>query len=189
MPKFTSFLDAANHLSGLGKNIENGVLSLINTTSELTLKELNGTASPVDTGRFRNNWIFQADTPFEGLNISPLDKLYANGSVRRHYNPNSVKSITNREAQFKGVRSYERRPVSISIRKAIYDTSGTKTFLLNKSRINANRSFNVYIVNNLPYAQFLNEGSSPQAPPMFVQEQLYNSYKKALEQTTFLRAI
>lgn len=187
MPKFTSFLDAANHLSGLGKNISNGVLSLINTTSELTLKELNGTASPVDTGRFRNNWIFQADTPFEGLNISALDKIYA-GGVRRHYNPNSVKSISNREAQFKGARSYERRPISLSTRKAIYDTSGTKTFLLNRSRIIANRSFNVYIVNNLPYAQFLNEGSSPQAPPLFVQEQLYNSYKKALSETTFLKA-
>ena len=186
MPKFNSFLDAANHLSGLGKNISNGVLSLINTTSELTLKELNGTASPVDTGRFRNNWIFQADTPFEGLNISALDKLYSGGSIRGHRI--QTQSIGLKKSDIKGTRSYERRPISLSTRKAIYDTSGTKTFLLNKSRINANRSFNVYIVNNLPYAQFLNQGSSTQAPPMFVQEHLYNSYKKALEQTTFLKA-
>lgn len=198
MPNFKSFSEAADFMDELTVKIQNGVLSIINNGCLSTLKELNGTATPVDTGRARNNWVFQAESPFLGVNISPDDNEYNPKTHRIHKSINSAKysikkydfvnsgyqknphvvhdSVKYPRASSHNEYEYERRPVSTTRKKPFYESSGMTLYMQNASKININKSYNVYINNNLDYIEILNQGRSKQSPAGFVQDALYKGF-------------
>lgn len=114
----------AERIRNIGTSVVVNVDRNVNETAALCLTTIV-TATPVDTGRARSNWVVSIGTPFLGTKGPPFDKSGASAIATGR----SVASSRPPES-----------PASI------------------------------YICNNLPYIQRLNEGWSAQAPAGYVQE-------------------
>ncbi len=130
MAQSTTFGQFAKRIAIRSKQVETGASRLVRQ-SAARIRQAVATATPVDTGRARSNWIVTLGQP--------------SNLTRKPFSPGRDLGIgegANLEAVIK----------------------------VGNEKINSRRTGKpIYITNNLPYISELNDGTSAQAPKMFVE--------------------